>query len=66
LLNKNRKTGATAPIVGENFNQIEQLVQPAKLIVREDQAEKAREMLKDLNIRYLGIASMIYEEDEKE
>jgi hypothetical protein len=43
--------------LGENFNQIEQLVQPARLAVRDDQVEEAREMLKDLDIRYLGIAS---------
>ncbi len=48
----------------ENFNQIQQLAQPARLVVREDQAEEAKELLKDLDLRYLGVDSSIEEEEE--
>ncbi len=41
---------------GENFNQTEQLVQPAKLFVREDQAEQAKEILKDFEMHYTGLS----------
>jgi hypothetical protein len=44
--------------IGENFNQIDQLVQPARLFVREDQADVARELLKDLSITYMGLSSL--------
>jgi hypothetical protein len=44
--------------IGENFNQIDQLVQPARLFVREDQADEAREVLKTLTIAYMGLSSL--------
>jgi len=41
--------------VGENFNQIGQLIQPATLVVRKDHAERSREVLKNLKVTFLGI-----------
>jgi len=52
--------------LGENFNQIEQLVQPARLGVREDQVDEARKILKDMDIRYFGISSTVDGENEEE
>ncbi|MGD0337514.1 MAG: DUF2007 domain-containing protein [Bacteroidota bacterium] len=49
--------------IGENFNQIDQLVQPARLFIREDQVEEARGLLKDLSITYLGLSSLSREEE---
>ena len=42
--------------VGENFNQIGQLIQPATLVVRKDHVERSREVLKNLKVTFLGIA----------
>ena len=52
--------------LGENYNQIEQLAQPARLAVREDQVDDAREALKDIEVRYLGIASTADREDRED
>ncbi len=51
--------------LGENFNRIEQLVQPARLAVREDQVEEAKEILKDLELRYFPIDSRDKGDDEQ-
>ncbi len=37
---------------GEFFNFVEPLIQPARLMVRQDQAQSAREILADLRIAY--------------
>jgi hypothetical protein len=50
--------------IGENFNRLDQLVQPARLIVREDHVERAREVLGDFNLRYIGLVGD--QEDEKD
>ncbi len=42
--------------IGENFNQIDQLVQPTRLFIREDDVEEAKELLKDFSLTYLGLA----------
>ncbi|HYK90370.1 MAG TPA: DUF2007 domain-containing protein [Acidobacteriota bacterium] len=52
--------------LGENFNQIEQMAQPARLAVREDQVDEAKEALKDIEVRYLAIASTANGEEEIE
>lgn len=51
--------------IGENFNQIDQLVQPARLFVREDQTDIAREFLKGLNITYMGLSSNMGNEEKE-
>ncbi len=50
--------------IGENFNQIDQLVQSARLFVREDQTEEAQGLLKNLNITYMGLSSLSNDKDE--
>jgi len=41
---------------GEYFNQVGPLIQPATLIVRKDQAERVRELLKGMNVTFLGVS----------
>ncbi len=49
---------------GELFNQLEPPVQPAILMVREDQAETANDLLKDLNITFFSWNSNSAPDDE--
>ena len=37
---------------GEAFNYVQPLTQPARLMVRKDQAEQARDVLKDLSLEH--------------
>jgi hypothetical protein len=37
----------------ENFNALRQAVQPARLVVREDQTDDAKELLKNVDINYV-------------
>jgi len=40
---------------GEHFNAFDPLVQPSVLLVMEDQAPDARELLEGLNLRIFGV-----------
>lgn len=40
---------------GENFMHVQQLVEPARLMVDKQQAGTVRELLKDLNLSIMGI-----------
>ena len=42
---------------GEIFNLVDPLIQPARLFVREERATDARELLKGLNVSFLGIST---------
>jgi hypothetical protein len=41
---------------GEIFNLVDPLIQPARLRVRKDQAGEVRQLLKDLNVSFLGVS----------
>ena len=40
---------------GENFAYVRPLIEPARLLVKIDQVEVAKEMIKDLDLNYAGI-----------
>jgi hypothetical protein len=46
-------TGIEYYFNGEFFNNIEQMVQPARLRVRKDQAAEACEVLKDFSVKFM-------------
>ena len=49
---------------GETFSAVEPLVQPVKLMVREDQVETARDLLKELLLRLTGVSITSAPENE--
>jgi hypothetical protein len=49
---------------GENFMHVRPLVEPARLMVDKEQAEDAKDLLKDLNLSILGIN--LRQEDKEE
>ncbi len=51
---------------GELFNQLEPPVQPAILMVRQDQVETANDLLKDLNVTFLSWSAHSAPDDESE
>ena len=51
---------------GENFGQMTALAVPAKLMVRKDHVEAARELLKDLKLSLLSESNGIDAHDESE
>lgn len=51
---------------GEHFLQLYALAMPAKLLVRKDHAETARELLKDLNLSLLAASNGVDDQDESE
>ena len=55
--------GLTYFFKGEQFSQVRPLVEPARLMVRKEQAQKARAILKDLKLNYMGI---VIDKDSKE
>lgn len=48
--------GITYYIKGEFFGNIRPLAEPASLMVRKDQVERALELIKPLKLRYRGIS----------
>lgn len=40
---------------GEHFNYVRPLVEPARLMVKKDQVETAKELLKDANLTFMAI-----------
>lgn len=48
--------GITYYFHGENFILVRPLVEPARLMVKKDEIEQAKELLKDLNIQFWGIS----------
>ncbi len=51
---------------GELFNQLQPPVQPAILMVRQDQVETANDLLKDLNVTFLSWNAHSAPDDESE
>ena len=51
---------------GETFVQMTGLAVPAKLMVRKDQAETARELLKDLKLSLLSEGNGLYAREDSE
>jgi hypothetical protein len=51
---------------GEVFNLVEPLVQPVRLFVREDQAEAAEELLKEVLIQLTGVSFIREKENDQE
>ena len=47
--------GITYYFLGEHFSYVRPLADPARLMVKKDEVEKAREILKDLELSYMGI-----------
>ena len=44
-------------VFDENFNTIRPLVQPARFVVREDQVEAVKELLKDMDIHTFALST---------
>ena len=49
----------------EFFNYVQPLAQPARLMVRKDQAEEAREILKELKITYTISGGKVDQKEDK-
>ena len=47
--------GITYFFHGEHFTYVRPLADPARLMVKKDEADLAREVLKDLNLSFMGI-----------
>jgi hypothetical protein len=56
--------GITYFFHGENFMHVRPLVEPARLMIDKEEAEDAKELLKDLNLSIMGIN--IRREDKEE
>jgi predicted Zn finger-like uncharacterized protein len=42
---------------GENFLSVDPLIQPARIMVREDQIDEAKEIIKDFELHIFGVSS---------
>lgn len=51
-------------IYGENFSFIDPLIQPARLFVKDAQIEEAKELLKNVDIHFIGTSTKTFEEEE--
>jgi predicted Zn finger-like uncharacterized protein len=49
---------------GENFLSVDPLIQPARILVREDQLDEANEIIKNFNLNIFGVSSNQDDEDE--
>jgi len=49
---------------GENFLSVDPLIQPARIMVREDQLEEAKEILKDFEFHIFGVSSNQNDKEE--
>jgi len=47
--------GITYHMKGEHFMYVRPLADPVRLMVKKDQVDDAREIIKDLNLYYLGV-----------
>ena len=56
--------GITYFFQGENFTYIDPLIIPARLMVKKDQVETAREVLKDLKLSFNRISSQENSEEK--
>ena len=51
-------------VLGEEFNSVRPLLEPARFIVREDQVEIAKELLKGLELHIWGVSKRTKHSDE--
>ena len=49
---------------GENFLSVDPLIQPARVVVREDQFDEAKEIIKDFELHIFGVSSNQNDDDE--
>jgi predicted Zn finger-like uncharacterized protein len=49
---------------GENFLSVDPLIQPARIMVREDQLDEAREIIKDFELHIFGVSSNQNDEED--
>jgi hypothetical protein len=53
-------------INGKNFLSVDPLIQPAKIMVNEDQYEEAKEIIKDFELNIFGVSSNNENEEEED
>ena len=58
--------GITYFFEGDIFNLVRPLVQPARLMVRKDQVQQAKEVLEELKLAYFAFPHMKDEQEEQE
>jgi predicted Zn finger-like uncharacterized protein len=51
-------------ISGKNFLSVDPLIQPAKIMVLEDQYEEAKEIIKDFELNIFGVSSNNEDEED--
>ena len=54
-------------VTGENFLSVDPLIQPARIMVREDQLDEANEIIKNFELHIFGVSlNQNDEEDDQE